>query len=61
MANSLGKTLINIDQLPYKLDKEIEQSVDESLYSSYRQNYIKKDGSPQLHTIQTIANRLKNF
>ena len=61
MANSLGKTLINIDKLPYKMDKEMELSVNEGLYSSFKQNYIKKEGSPQLHTIQILANRLKDF
>jgi hypothetical protein len=58
-AASFGKTPIDIDQLPYSIDWQSEFLVDESIYSSYVQKYVKKEDSEQLNSWQIFANRLK--
>lgn len=61
MATDLGKSLINIDETPYFIDWEKELAVNMDLYSTYKQNYIKRDGSENLNTWEIVANRLKSF
>jgi hypothetical protein len=58
-AASFGKTPINIDQLPYSIDWQREFLADESIYSSYVQQYVKTADSEQLNSWQIFANRLK--
>jgi hypothetical protein len=58
-AASFGKTPIDVDQLPYSIDWQREFLADESIYSSYVQQYVKKADSEQLNSWQIFANRLK--
>jgi hypothetical protein len=58
-AASFGKTPINVDQLPYSIDWQRELLADESIYSSYVQQYVKKADSEKLNSWQIVANRLK--
>jgi hypothetical protein len=58
-AASFGKTPIDVDQLPYSIDWQRELLADESVYSSYVQQYVKKADSEQLNSWQIFANRLK--
>ena len=59
LASSLGKIPINVDKLPYSIDWQKELLVNEDLYSSYQQQYIKKANSEKLNSLQILANRLK--
>ena len=61
MAHSLGTSLINIDEEPYSINWEKELTVNEAVYLKYRHQYIKKEGSDELNTWQTLANRLKKW
>ena len=58
-AASFGKTPIDVDQLPYSIDWQRELLADESIYSSYVQQYAKKADSEKLNSWQILANRLK--
>jgi hypothetical protein len=58
-ASSFGKTPIDVDQLPYSIDWQKELLADESIYSSYVQQYVKKTDSEKLNSWQILANRLK--
>ena len=58
-AAKFGKTPIDADQLPYSIDWQKELLVDESFYSSYVQQYVKKADSEKLNSWQILANRLK--
>jgi hypothetical protein len=58
-AASFGKTPINVDQLPYSIDWQKELLVNEDLYLSYQQQYVKKTDSENLNSWQILANRLK--
>ena len=58
-AAGFGKTPIDVDQLPYFIDWQKELLVDESFYSSYVQQYVKKADSEKLNSLQILANRLK--
>ena len=58
-AAKFGKTPIDADQLPYSIDWQKELLVDESFYSSYVQQYVKKANSEKLNSWQILANRLK--
>ena len=58
-AAEFGKTPIDVDQLPYSIDWQRELIADESFYSNYVQQYVKKAGSENLNSWQILANRLK--
>ena len=58
-AAGFGKTPIDVDQLPYSIDWQRELLADESIYSSYVQQYVKKADSEKLNSWQILANRLK--
>ena len=58
-AAKFGKTPIDVDQFPYSIDWQKELLVDESFYSSYVQQYVKKANSEKLNSWQILANRLK--
>jgi hypothetical protein len=60
-AASFGRSSINVDQLPYSIDWQRELLVDESIYSSYVQQYVKKADSEKLNSWQILANRLKQL
>jgi hypothetical protein len=60
-AASFGKKPIDVDQLPYSIDWQKELLAEESLYSSYVQQYVKKADSEKLNSWQILANRLKHF
>lgn len=47
MASALKQTLINIDHIPVLSNEQILK-IDEAAYNSYRADYIKTDGSPEL-------------
>ena len=59
VASCFGSTPINVDTTPYSIDLQKELAVNESLYSFYVQQYIKKAGSEKLNSWQILANRLK--
>jgi hypothetical protein len=61
MVLSLGTSLINIDEEPYSINWEKELAVNEEAYLKYKHQYIKKEGSDELNTRQTLANRLKEW
>ena len=58
-AAAFGKTPIDVDKLPYSIDWQRELLVNERLYSSYVQQYVKKADSEKLNSWQILANRLK--
>ena len=58
-AATFGKTPIDVDKLPYSIDWQKELLVNEKLYSSYEQQYIKKADSKKINTWQILADRLK--
>jgi len=60
-AASFGKTPIDVDRLPYSIDWQSELLPDESIYSSYVQQYVKKEDSEKLNSWQILANRLKQL
>jgi hypothetical protein len=60
-AASFGKTPIDVDQLPYSIDWQRELIADESIYSSYVQQYVTKADSEKLNSWQILANRLKQL
>ena len=59
IAADFGKTPVNVDKLPYAMDWKRELLVDESFYSNYVQQYVKKANSEKLNSWQILANRLK--
>lgn len=60
MASSLGKGIININNLT-SINWDEELKINEEAYRQYRNFYIKKDGSAELPIWQIFADRLKNF
>jgi len=58
-ADSIGKTVINIDE-PLNIDLQKELYVNEEVYDAYIERYIKKRGSEELNTWQILANRIKH-
>jgi hypothetical protein len=60
-AGSFGKTPIDVDRLPYSIDWQSELLADESIYSGYVQQYVKKKDSEKLNSWQILANRLKQL
>jgi hypothetical protein len=59
IATSFGRTPVNVDKLPYSIDWQKELLVNEDLYLSYQQHYVKKAASEKLNSWQILANRLK--
>ena len=59
VASSLGTTPINVDAAPYSIDWKKKLLVNEDLYLSYQQQYLKKAGSEKLNSWQILANHLK--
>ncbi len=59
-ANSLGKNIINIDNIE-PIDWDTELKINQECYITYRNNYIKTDKSPNLPFWQIVADRLKEM
>tara|TARA_B100002003_G_C13914029_1_gene444713 strand:- start:430 stop:732 length:303 start_codon:yes stop_codon:yes gene_type:complete len=59
IASSLGTIPINVDATPYSLDWGKELLVNEDLYLSYQQKYLKTANSEKLNSWQILANRLR--
>ncbi|MDP6426174.1 MAG: hypothetical protein QF443_04215 [Dehalococcoidia bacterium] len=59
IASSLGTIPINVDATPYSIDWGKKLLVNEDLYLSYEQLYLKKADSEKLNSWQILANRLK--
>jgi hypothetical protein len=59
IADSFGRTPIDVDKLPYSIDWQKQLLVNESIYLRYVQQYVKKTGSEKLNSWQILANRLK--
>jgi hypothetical protein len=59
IRTGFGKTPIDVDKLPYSINWQRELLVNERLYSSYQQQYIKKADSKKINSWQILANRLK--
>jgi hypothetical protein len=59
VASSLGTTPINVDAAPYSIDWKKKLLVNDDLYSSYQQQFLKKAGSEKLNSWQILANHLK--
>ena len=61
VASCFGSSPINVDTTPYSIDFQKELDVNESLYSFFLQQYIKKTDSEKLNSWQILANRLKQL
>ena len=59
VASSLGTTPINVDAAPYSIDWKKKLLVNQDLYLSYQQQYLKKADSEKLNSWQILANHLK--
>jgi hypothetical protein len=60
IAHYLNKPPINVDA-PFRLDWEKELTVDQEAYARYREAYIKRDGSPEKHSSQILADFVKTL
>jgi hypothetical protein len=60
LANYFGKELHNLNS-PIVIDMEQELTFHEPSYQKYQNDYIKKDGSPELPMWQIFADRIKNL
>ena len=57
MANSLGRSVTNIDS-DYSVDFSSEMLINSKLYNSYNQKYIKVDGTEEVNSWQIVANKI---
>jgi hypothetical protein len=60
IAQFFGKKPHNLD---YAIDFDLQSElyVDEKKYRTYKNDYIKKDGSEELCSWQILANKIKNI
>lgn len=58
LANYFGKKLHNLDE-GISINLHEESRVEREAYHSYRNDYIKKDGSPDLSFSQIVTNRIR--
>ena len=61
MAAVFGKQPINLDELAPTIDWKAELKVDEGVYKSYQEKYIKQSGSPDKPAWQIFADFLKTL
>ena len=60
LAAYFGKKVHNLDR-PIEFDPNREMTIDDAAYGSYRNAYIKKDGTEEISSWQILANRLKRI
>jgi hypothetical protein len=60
LAAYFGKKVHNLDR-PIEFDPNREMTIDEAAYGSYRNAYIKKDGTEEISSWQILANRVKRI
>lgn len=58
MASELGKRVHNLDE-SVAIDMDSERFVNKEIYRTYKNNYIKRDGTPELPFWQIVADELK--
>lgn len=60
LAAYFGKKVHNLDR-SIEFDPNREMTIDDAAYGSYRNAYIKKDGTEEISSWQILANRLKRI
>lgn len=60
MSEALGKKAINLDE-DINIDFKKELSIDEERYRQFRNNYIKKEGTPEKPYWQAASDRIKKL